>query len=103
MTENKCPMFVAGDLLLDSIVFDIPTLTQTQYFRFMRRSDDDSIMDAKLNDTQQLRRILISELKNAPSYKPLLERGYNFRYIYRSNRNPDKIYFETLLTKKDYQ
>ena len=103
MTENKCPMPVGPDMMLDSITFDTPTLTQSQYFRFIGDSDNDSIINARLNDTQRLRHLLVSELKSTPSYKPLLERGFNFHYIYRSNTNPDKVYFETLLTKEDYQ
>ena len=31
MTETKCPMPLGDNMFLDSVVFDIPTLTQSQY------------------------------------------------------------------------
>ena len=99
VTENKCPMLVNTDLMLDSIVFDIPTLTQTQYFRFFGESDHDSLRIDPYNAKSQL----VDELKSAPSYKPLLERGIAFRYIYRSTKDPEKVYLDVLLTQKDYQ
>ena len=99
LTENKCPMPVADDMVLDSVVFDIPTLTQSQYFRFTGEKDNDSLEI----DIDNARKLLVAELKSLPTYKPLIKRGVNFRYVYYSTRNPQKIYLETLLTKEDYQ
>ena len=99
MTENKCPMPIGDNMMLDSIVFDIPTLTQSQYFRFTGDNDNDSVVCVLQNAKQAL----VAELKNSPSYKPLMEKGVNFHYIYRSNKNPEKIYLEMTLTKEDYQ
>ena len=45
VTESKCPMPIGDNMYLDSIVFDIPTLTQTQYFRFTGNSDNDSTVE----------------------------------------------------------
>ena len=99
MTETKCPMPIGENMFLDSIVFDIPTLTQSQYFRFVGEADNDSVVFA----LQDAKRVLLTELRSTPSYKMLMDRGVNFRYVYRSNQNPDKIYLETVLTKEDYQ
>ena len=41
VTEAKCPMPIGNNMYLDSIVFDIPSITQTQYFRFTGDSDND--------------------------------------------------------------
>jgi len=98
-TANKCPMPIGDNMMLDSIVFDIPTLTQSQYFRFTGTNDNDSVVHVLQNAKQ----VLVSELKSIPSYKPLMERGVNFHYVYRSNKNPEKIYLETTLTKEDYR
>ena len=97
-TESKCPMPIGDNMILDSIVFDITTLTQSQYFRFIGVYDSDNI-NYSLHNAKE---ILVKELKGTPSYKKLLERGVNFHYVYRSTRYPEKIYLETTLTKEDY-
>ena len=74
VTESKCPMPIGDNMYLDSIVFDIPTLTQTQYFR-----------------------------KNTPSYKALMNKGISFRYIYGSTAEPEKTYIDITVKKEDYQ
>ena len=48
VTESKCPMPIGDNMYLDSIVFDIPTLTQTQYFRFIGDADTDSVVVARV-------------------------------------------------------
>lgn len=102
MTESKCPMPVDNNTILDSVVFDIPTLTQTQYFRFIGESDDSSRLE-EISGTYDLKELLIRELKGQTGYKTLMNRGVNFRYVYRSTRQRDKIYFDFTLTKEDYQ
>lgn len=102
MTESKCPMPVDNNTVLDSVVFDIPTLTQTQYFRFIGESDDSSRLE-EISGAYDLKELLIRELKGQTGYKTLMNRGVNFRYVYRSTRQRDKIYFDFTLTKEDYQ
>jgi hypothetical protein len=99
VTENKCPMPVGDNMMLDSIVFDIPTLTQSQYFRFIGDNDNDSVVYA----LQDAKRILVAELKSTPTYRSLMNKGVSFRYVYRSNKNPEKTYLDITLTKEDYQ
>lgn len=99
LTEDKCPMPIGNNMMLDSVVFDIPTLTQSQYFRFTGDNDNDSVVFA-LQDAKSL---LVSELKSMPSYKPLMNKGISFRYVYRSNKNPEKTYLEITITKEDYR
>ena len=84
VTEAKCPMPIGNNMYLDSIVFDIPSLTQTQYFRFIGDTDNDSMV-VSMKDTD-LKGALVQELKNTPNYKTLMKRGANFRYIYRSSK-----------------
>lgn len=100
VTESKCPMPIGDNMYLDSIVFDIPTLTQTQYFRFIGDADTDSVVVALEN--ADIRGTLVKELKNTPNYKALMNRGANFRYIYRSAKNPEKTYLDVTITKNDY-
>jgi hypothetical protein len=101
VTETQCPKPVGNNLLLDSIVFDIPTLTQTQYFRFTGETDNDSVISDIMKT--DVKGTLIYELKNTANYKPLLGRGVCFRYIYRSNQNPEKTYIDITVNKEDYQ
>ena len=100
VTEAKCPMPIGNNMYLDSIVFDITSLTQTQYFRFIGDTDNDSMV-VSMKDTD-LKGALVQELKNTPNYKTLMKRGANFRYIYRSSKNPEKVYFDFIINKADY-
>ena len=99
VTETKCPMPIGDNMMLDSIVFDIPTLTQSQYFRFTGLNDNDSVVYA-LRDAKA---VLVTELKSTTAYRALMDRGVSFRYVYRSGRNPEKVYLETTLTPEDYR
>ena len=101
VTEAKCPMPIGNNMYLDSIVFDIPSITQTQYVRFTGDSDNDSVVTV-LNNSD-VKGTLVRELKNTANYKALLNRGVNFRYVYRSSKNPEKIYLDVTLHKEDYQ
>lgn len=98
MTETKCPMPIGDNMLLDSIVFDIPTLTQSQYFRVYGDLDSDSLFESV-----DSRSLLLSELQNTPSYRALMERGVDFRYVYRSSKAPDTVLLDLTLTPDDYR
>ena len=102
VTESKCPMPIGDNMYLDSIVFDIPTLTQTQYFRFTGNSDNDSTVEKIINNND-LKGTLVQELKNTPSYKALINKGITFRYIYGSTADTKKTYIDITVTKEDYQ
>ena len=102
VTESKCPMPIGDNMYLDSIVFDIPTLTQTQYFRFTGNSDNDSTVE-NIVSNNDLKGTLVKELKNTPSYKALMNKGISFRYIYGSTAEPKKTYIDITVTKEDYQ
>ena len=102
VTESKCPMPIGDNMYLDSIVFDIPTLTQTQYFRFTGNSDNDSTVE-NIVSNNDLKGTLVKELKNTPSYKALMNKVISFRYIYGSTAEPEKTYIDITVTKEDYQ
>ena len=101
VTESKCPMPIGNNMYLDSVVFNIPTLTQTQYFRFIGDTDNDSVATV-LKETD-VKGTLVQELKNTPNYKALMGRGANFRYVYRSTKNPETIYLDITIKQEDYQ
>ena len=88
VTESKCPMPVGNNMYLDSVVF-------------VGDTDNDSVTIA-LQDAD-VKGTLVQELKNTPNYKALMSRGANFRYIYRSTKNPETTYLDITIQKEDYQ
>lgn len=94
------PLSIRGDdgkvytMICDSIVFDINTLTQSQYFTLTGELDDEGIVPTKEQ--------LVEQLKNEPSYRIHRQKGYSFHYVYRSAKTPGKIHMEITITKKDY-
>lgn len=98
VTATKCPMPIADNMLLDSVVYDIATHTQSQYFSVFGALDDDSLFAQ--TDSRSL---LIGELRNAPSYRPLMERGSCFRYVYRSRSRNGHVLLDMTLTPQDYE
>jgi hypothetical protein len=45
----------------------------------------------------------VSELKNTPSYKPYMDNGFNFQYVYCRMSNPKDTLINITLTTKDYR
>ena len=97
-TEKKCPMPIGNDgtVILERVEFDIPTLTWAESLLL------DLPEEAEL-DNAQIKGLLVSELKNAPSYKPYMDNGFNFRYIYCRMSNPKDTLIDITLTKEDYR
>ncbi len=98
LTEKKCPMPIGdeGRVILERVEFDIPSLTWKE----------DMLLDlsegSELNYTE-IKRVLLNELKNTPSYKPYMTNGFNFQYIYCRMSNPKDTLINLTLTKADYQ
>jgi ADP-ribose pyrophosphatase YjhB (NUDIX family) len=97
-TKRKCPSSVAQDMIVDSMTFDRASHTIHYYYKLTGASDR---ADAYQKD--QARNALKDALKNTTQVMTYKEAGYNFRYIYYSEKNPQTIYLDILLTEKDYQ
>ena len=97
-TKRKCPSAVAQDIVVDSMTFDRASHTIQYYYKLTGDSDRE---DAYLKD--QARDLLKNALKNTTQVMSYKEAGYNFRYIYYSEKNPETVYLDILLTEKDYQ
>ena len=97
-TKRKCPSAVAQDIVVDSMTFDRASHTIQYYYNLTGDSDRE---DAYLKD--QARDLLKNALKNTTQVMSYKEAGYNFRYIYYSEKNPETVYLDILLTEKDYQ
>lgn len=97
-TKRKCPSSVAQDMIVDSMTFDRTSHTIHYYYKLTGASDR---ADAYQKD--QARNALKDALKNTTQVMTYKEAGYNFRYIYYSEKNPQTVYLDILLTEKDYQ
>ena len=97
-TKRKCPSAVAQEMIIDSMTFDRASHTIQHYYKLTGSSDRE---DAYLKD--QARELLKNELKNTTQVMAYKEAGYSFRYIYYSEKNPENVYLDILLTEKDYK
>ncbi len=99
-TEKNCPMPMNGNSnqVLDSFTFD--KATHTFGYHYTLKNSLDTVTTIQ---PEQQRQLLINGVKNTTALKAYKDENYNFRYIYRSNNNPDRIYFEAVISAKDYQ
>ena len=98
LTEKKCPMPISsdGNVILERAEFDIPTRTWKEEL-LLNLAEDTELADG------EIRELLINELRNSPSYKPYMDNGFNFHYIYRRMSNPKDTLIDMTLTKEDYK
>ena len=95
-TDKNCPAQLGEYLVMDSMTFDVQTHTFCYDYRFM------GLMDTTAHDTEEMYRQLHDALKNTTTLKVYKDAGYNFRYVYRSQKHPDTIIFEATFGKEDY-
>ena len=68
-----------------------------------RRLMQQKIILAKANwNDSDGRETLLQTIKNSTNLKIYKDKGYNFAYTYRSEKNPGKTYFSVEFTEKDY-
>lgn len=96
-TEKKCPAPIGENLVIDSMTFDCSTHT-LHYFYTLNISDDNETTI----DYQDIRNLLLKQIRNATSIKEYKDAGYNFAYTYRSAKNRNKILFEATFTYNEY-
>ena len=97
-TEKRCPMRLLedGSLIMERIRFDKPTLTWRQEYLFDLK-DEGELNLRVISDA------LLQELKNTPSYKPYMDHGFNFQYVYCRMSNPKDTIINITLTPDDYR
>ncbi len=97
-SEKKCPVLVTEGVTIDSLTYTSHSRTITYYFTAGGILDDSE----KLHQND-LRGMLLKELKNSTTMKEYKEAGYNFCYVYFSAKNKGTRLFEATFLKKDYQ
>lgn len=95
-TAKRCPVRMSEDIVLERIDFDKATLTWKQSHLI----DIDTTVVLIEPD---VRRVLLQELKNTPSYKPYIDAGFNFRYVYCRMSSPRDTVIDLTLTQADYR
>ena len=97
-TAKRCPMRMTddGSVILERIVFDKATLTWQQDYLL----DVDTSIVINADD---IRDMLLKELRNMPSYKPYMDHRFLFRYIYCRMTNPSDTVVDITLRPEDYQ
>ena len=96
-TRKNCPAKMDNNIVLDSLTFERETHTLHYYYKLTGFADQDSV--AKNIDAVN---ILKNELRNTTTLKLYKDNHYRFAYTYRSEKNPEKVLLDVLLTDKDY-
>ena len=97
-TEKKCPVLVTEGVMLDSLTFQQSTHTLSYCY-----TASDFYDNADFYANNDIRGILLKAVKNEPEMKLYKDAGYNFRYVYYSQKKSGTKLFDTTFRSKDYQ
>lgn len=98
-TERYCPTPVEDFQRTDSITFDRGTHTFSYYYTLTGKIDDPAVIE---KGEKQILATIIGSLKENTSMKDYKQAGYNFRYVYRSQKNGNVMIDKTFI-QKDYK
>ena len=90
-TRKFCPTPVYNHSRTDSLVFDRPTRTYIYYCTLTDVMDDAKLID---ENRQTLTDGLQQSLRESTNLKVYKDAGFSFRYVLRSEKNPDEILYE---------
>lgn len=97
-TKKNCPTLVTQDITLDSMTFDKKSHTIGYCYTVSGEIDDSTVINSN-----NPRERLLEQVKNTPNLKLYKDAGYNFRYVYFSEKNNGTKLFDATFRKKDYQ
>lgn len=97
-TAKKCPALLTEGVTIDSLVFYKSTHTLTYYYTLSGVLDN-----AEALESHDFRSILLRELRNSPDLNLYKEAGYNFDYVYYSQKQRGTLLLNTTFRSKDYQ
>lgn len=98
-TERYCPTPVQDMQRTDSVTFDRKTHTLAFYFTLTDKADDPNNVDKMKG---MITKTLLDELKENTNLKVYKDAGYNFSYIFRSQKNKNVLY-EKKFSKRNYK
>ncbi len=97
-TKKNCPIWVAKNIVMDSMTFDKMSQTICYVYTLNGQLDD----TAKVNEGNS-KRILLEQVKNSANLRLYKEAGYSFRYVYHSEKDKNKKLLDLTFKKNDYQ
>ena len=97
-TEKHCPAPIAHQVTMDSMTFDKSTHTLGYYYTLSGTLDDSTYI--KQNNPYEM---LLQQLKNSTNLKIYKDEGYNFRYVYNSQKHKGAILFDEIFKSKNYK
>jgi hypothetical protein len=97
-TQKNCPARLGDNITMDSMAFDATTHTLRYYYRLSGVADSVGAMSA-----DKVKETLLKDLRNTTSMKIYKDAGYSFGYTYRSERNPETVLYDVVLTAEDYK
>ena len=98
-TERYCPTPFEDNQRTDSVSFNRATHTFGYYYTLSGKIDDPALV---AKGQKQIIASILSSLKDNTSMKEYKQAGYNFRYVFRSQKNGN-ILIEKTFTKKEYK
>lgn len=99
-TEKKCPTSLDQSLRIDSMTFDRSSHTITYHYTLLGDLDNQDVIDAGRDSfTAKLR----NDLKNTTNMRAYKAEGYNFSYVYYSDKEKKRCRLSVLFTEKDYK
>ena len=98
-TEKKCPTPVVNDTRMDSMAYEPQTRTIHYYYSIYNEGDNKANVEA---NKQLLQQILLNGIKTDTASKLYKEAGFNFRFTYRSGKNPKTILLDETYKKGQY-
>lgn len=90
-TRKYCPTPPVNYVITDSVAFNVSKETYIYYCTFTDRLDDEQVIH---DNKQVIEDALRKSILESTNMKPFVEAGFHFRYICRSQKNPDNIILE---------
>ena len=97
-TERYCPTPFEDNQRTDSVGFDRATHTFSYYYTLSGKIDNPEII---AKNRKQIVASIRGSLKDNTSMKEYKQAGYNFRYVFRSQKI-GSVLIEKTFTKKEY-
>lgn len=91
-TEKNCPTPNVNNTRVDSLVYDRPNRTLTNYCSVTDQLDNQISMNAYKKDI--IEGIAVA-VRNDPTTKTYRDAGISIRYVLRSSANPQQVWIDT--------
>lgn len=98
-TQKHCPTPMVNNTRMDSMTYEPQARTIHYYYSIYNEGDNKANVEA---NKQLLQQILLNGIKTDTASKLYKEAGFNFRFTYRSGKNPKTILLDETYKKGQY-